>query len=55
MHQHVTEHPILCPVLRWAAIVQGILDYPGCGENSLVSTALTNDQQKLVTSAFLAT
>jgi hypothetical protein len=55
VHQHVTEHPILCPVLRWAAIVQRILDYPGCDENSLVITVLTNDQQKLVTSAFLAT
>jgi hypothetical protein len=30
-------------------------NYPGCDENSLVSTILTNDQQKLVTSAFLAT
>jgi hypothetical protein len=55
VHQHVTEHPILCPVLRWAAIVQRILDYPGCDENSLVSMVLTNDQRKLVTSAFLAT
>jgi hypothetical protein len=51
VHQHVTEHPILCPGLRWAAIVQRILDYPGCNENSLVSTVLT----KLVTSAFLET
>jgi hypothetical protein len=25
VHQHVTEHPILCPILRWAAIVQRIL------------------------------
>jgi hypothetical protein len=55
VHQHITEHPILCPILRWAAIVQRILAYPGCNKNSLVNTALTNDQQKLVTSAFLAT
>jgi hypothetical protein len=55
VHQHIIEHPIICPVLRWAAIVQRILAYPGCDENSLVSTVLMNDQRKLVTSAFLAT
>jgi hypothetical protein len=28
VHQYVTEHPILYPVLRWAAIIQLILAYP---------------------------
>jgi hypothetical protein len=55
VHQHVTEHPILCPILCCAAIVQRILAYPGCNENSLVSPVLTNDQRKLATSAFLVT
>jgi hypothetical protein len=54
MHQLAAEHPILCPVLQWAAIIQWILAYPGCDENSLVSTVLMKDQQKLVTSPFLA-
>ena len=55
VHQHATGHLILCPVLCWAATVQRILAYPGCKNTSLVSTVLTNDQRKLVTSAFLST
>jgi hypothetical protein len=56
VHQHSTGLPILCPVRRWAGIIQRILTYPGCDTDSPVSTVLVaNDTRKLVTGAFLAT
>jgi hypothetical protein len=55
VHQHATEYLILCPILRWTAIIQRILSYPSCNQNSLVSTVFMNDQRKLVTSAYLVT
>jgi hypothetical protein len=55
VHQHATLLSILCPVKAWAAVVQRILSYPGCDTDSLVSTVLTNDRRRLITSTFLAT
>ena len=55
VHQHATFLDVLCPVLRWARIVQRILGYPGCDEDSLVSTVVTNDRRKLITGSFVAT
>jgi hypothetical protein len=55
VHQHSTGLPILCPVRRWAGIVQHILSYPGCNADSPISTVVANDTRKLVTGTFLAT
>lgn len=54
VHQHATGLPVLCPVLRWASIVQRILRYPGCASDSLVSTVVANDSRQLVSAAFLS-
>jgi hypothetical protein len=50
VHQHATHLPILCLVKAWAAVMQQILSYPGCNLDSLVSTVLTNDKRRLITS-----
>jgi hypothetical protein len=55
VHQHSTDLPILCPVRRWAGVVQRILSSPGCDADSPVSTMVANDTRKLVTGAFLGT
>jgi hypothetical protein len=55
VHQHATILPNLCPVKAWAKAVQCVLSYPGCNTDYLVSTVLTNDRQRLVTSTLLIT
>jgi hypothetical protein len=55
VHQHATIPPNLCPVKAWAKVVRRVLSYPVCDTESLVSTVLTNDKRRLITSAFLAT
>ncbi len=55
VYQHATIVPNLCPVKAWAKVARRVLSYPGCDTESLVSTVLTNDKRRLVTSAFLAT
>jgi hypothetical protein len=55
VHQHATILPNLCSVKAWAKVVRRVLSYPGCDTKSLVSTVLTNDKRRLVTSNFLAT
>jgi hypothetical protein len=55
VHQHATHLLVLCPVRRWAAIVQRILSYPGGALDSLVSVVITNDRHRLITSKFVAT
>jgi hypothetical protein len=54
VHQHATPLQILCPVKAWANIVQRILSYPGCDTESLVSTVITNNQRRCISSTFLA-
>jgi hypothetical protein len=54
VHQHATGKAILCPVRRWAAVVQRVLGYNGTDEESLVHTVVCNDKRALVTGAFLS-
>jgi hypothetical protein len=54
VHQHATHLPVLCPMLRWAKIMQQVLSYPGGDPDCLVSTVVTHDRRRLVTSKFVA-
>ena len=54
VHQHATFLDVLCPVRTWALIVQRILSYPGCDEESLVSTVVSGNKRQLVTAPYLA-
>lgn len=48
--QHTTEHPFMCPVRSWAAIVKRIRSYPGSNDDTPVSAVWRHDRIEHITS-----